>query len=57
MQTTIVIVTHDTVVASYCDTVAFIENGKVYDVLRKEGTTQLFYDRIVTVSSKVRGII
>lgn len=57
MQTTIVIVTHDTVVASYCDTIAFIENGKVYDVLRKEGTTQLFYDRIVTVSSKVRGII
>lgn len=53
IQTTIVIVTHDTVVASYCDTVAFIENGKVYDVLRREGTTQSFFDRIVTVSSKV----
>ncbi len=57
IQTTIVIVTHDTVVASYCDTVAFIENGKVYDVLRREGTTQSFYDRIVTMSSKVRGVI
>ena len=57
MQTTIVIVTHDTVVASYCDTVSFIENGKVCNILKKEGTTQSFYNRIVTVSSKVRGVI
>ena len=57
MRATIVLVTHDAVVASYCDTVVFIENGKVCDTLRKEGTTQSFYDRLVTVSSKVRGVI
>ncbi len=57
MQTTIVLVTHDAVVASYCDTVVFIENGKICDTLRKEEATQSFYDRIVTVSSKVRGVI
>lgn len=57
LKTTIVIVTHDTFVASFCDSVAFIENGKVCDILRREGTTQSFHDRIVTVSSKVRGVI
>ena len=57
MQTTIVLVTHDAAVASYCDTVVFIENGRVCDTLRKEETAQLFYERIVTVSSKVRGVI
>ncbi len=57
MQTTIVIVTHDAAVASYCDTVVFIENGRVCDTLRKEETAQPFYERIVTVSSKVRGVI
>ena len=57
MRATIVLVTHDAVVASYCDTVVFIENGKICDTLRKEGTTQSFYDRLVTVSSKVRGVI
>lgn len=55
MQTTIVLVTHDAAVASYCDTVVFIENGRVCDTLRKEETAQPFYERIVTVSSKVRG--
>ena len=57
MQTTIVIVTHDAAVASYCDTVVFIENGRVCDTLRKEEAAQAFYERIVTVSSKVRGVI
>jgi len=57
MQTTIVLVTHDAAVASYCDTVVFIENGRVCDTLRKEETAQPFYERIVTVSSKVRGVI
>ena len=57
MRTTIVIVTHDAVVASYCDTVSFIENGVVQDTLRREGTIQAFYDKIVSVSSKVRGMI
>lgn len=40
MQTTIVLVTHDAAVASYCDTVVFIESGKVCDALRKEETTK-----------------
>lgn len=40
MQTTIVLVTHDAAVASYCDTVVFIESGKVCDTLRKEETTK-----------------
>lgn len=57
MKTTIVIVTHDAVVASHCDTVVFIENGKICGTLRRERTTQAFYDRIITVSSKVRGVI
>lgn len=57
MRTTIVLVTHDVAVASYCDTVVFIENGKICDTLRKEEAAQSFYDRIVTVSSKVRGVI
>lgn len=58
MHTTIIFVTHDAAVASYCDTVVFLENGKICDVLRKEEQiTQAFYDNIVTVSSKVRGVI
>ena len=43
MQTTIVLVTHDAAVASYCDTVVFIENGRVCDTLRKEGAAQPFF--------------
>lgn len=58
MQTTIVIVTHDAAVASYCDTISFIENGTVQETIRREETTQQsFYDRIILVSSKVRGVI
>lgn len=57
MRTTIVIVTHDAVVASHCDTVVIIENGKVCNTLRREGTAPSFYDKIMMISSKVRGVI
>jgi ABC-type lipoprotein export system ATPase subunit len=57
LNTTIVLVTHDAVVASYCNTVVFLENGKVYNTLYKTGTTQSFYNLIVVESSKVRGIL
>lgn len=40
---------------SYC-TEIFIENGRVCDTLRKEEAAQTFYERVVTVSSKVRGL-
>lgn len=57
LETTIIIVTHDAVVASYCNTVAFIEEGTVHRILNRSGTMQSFYDLIVTESSKVRGIL
>lgn len=57
LHTTIVIVTHDAVVASYCDTVVFIENGEIYNTLYKSVSTQQFCHQIVAESSKARGIL
>ena len=54
LNTTIVLVTHDAAVASYCNTVVFIEKGQVFSTLRKKGTHQSFYDMIVMESLKVR---
>lgn len=56
-ETTIVIVTHDAVVASHCNTVAFIEAGKVHTILHRTGTMQSFYDLIAAESSKARGFL
>lgn len=55
LKTTVIIVTHDAIVASYFKTVMFIENGNIHNILTKTGTTQSFYNLIVEESSKARG--
>lgn len=57
LNTTIILVTHDAVVASYFNTVVFLESGKIYSILHKKGTAQSFYNLIVSESLKSRGIL
>lgn len=55
---TIMMVTHDANVASYCTRILFIQDGKVFHELRKgvdDETTESFYERIVAVMAQLGG--
>jgi len=57
-QKTIVMVTHDANVASYCTRILFIQDGHLFHELRKNietETTDSFYERIVTVIAQLGG--
>ena len=44
---TILLVTHDPVVASYCDQMLFLENGRILKTIVKKGTREEFYREIL----------
>lgn len=48
-KTTILLVTHDAVSASYCKRILFIQDGLIYRELHRRGTQQEFYQEILAV--------
>lgn len=48
-KTTILMVTHDAVSASYCKRILFIQDGVIYRELFRSGTQQEFYQEILAV--------
>lgn len=54
-RTTIVMVTHDPIAASYCDRVLFIKDGEFFNEIYKDERRQTFYQRILNVLSLLGG--
>lgn len=54
-QATILLVTHDPLVASYCNRIIFIRDGRLFTELRKGGARDEFYREIVDVLSLLEG--
>lgn len=54
-KTTIVMVTHDPIAASYCDRVLFIKDGAFFNEIYKDERRQTFYQRILNVLSLLGG--
>jgi putative ABC transport system ATP-binding protein len=54
-QTTIVMVTHDPIAASYCDRVLFIKDGEFFNEVYGDDRRQTFYQRILNVLSLLGG--
>ncbi|PEN40609.1 bacitracin ABC transporter ATP-binding protein [Bacillus toyonensis] len=46
-QTTMVLVTHDPLVSSYCDRVVFIKDGMLYNEIKCEDNRLIFYKKIM----------
>ena len=56
MKATIMMVTHDTFTASYCDRILFIKDGKIFNELIKgNDTRKQFFERIMDVVSLLGG--
>lgn len=53
LHKTIIIVTHDPEIASHCNRVIFLKDGKVQNDLRKEGTKEIFYLEILEMMKKL----
>lgn len=54
-RTTIIMVTHDPIAASYCDRVLFIKDGAFFNEIYKDERRQTFYQRILNVLSLLGG--
>ncbi|GGG23383.1 ABC transporter ATP-binding protein [Lysinibacillus alkalisoli] len=54
-KTTIVMVTHDPIAASYCDRVLFIKDGEFFNEIHKDDRRQMFFQRILNVLSLLGG--
>ena len=54
-QTTIIMVTHDPVAASYCDRVLFIKDGEYFNEIYKDDRRQTFFQKILNVLSLLGG--
>ncbi|MDQ0208365.1 ABC transporter ATP-binding protein [Alkalicoccobacillus murimartini] len=54
-RTTILMVTHDPVVASYCDRILFIKDGKLFNEIYKGDNREAFYQNVVQVLSLMGG--
>jgi putative ABC transport system ATP-binding protein len=53
--TTIVMVTHDPIAASFCDRVLFIKDGEFFNEIYKDDRRQTFFQRILNVLSLLGG--
>lgn len=53
--TTMVMVTHDPIAASYCDRVLFIKDGEFFNELYRDEHRQTFFQRILNVLSLLGG--
>ena len=57
-QATILMVTHDSNAASYCNRILFIQDGIIFHELRRnlpEESKQAFYERIINVMAQLGG--
>ncbi|CAH0121736.1 MULTISPECIES: ABC transporter ATP-binding protein [unclassified Paenibacillus] len=52
---TMMMVTHDSQAASYCDRVIFIKDGSLYRELRRTDSRQMFFQEIMGVLSSIGG--
>ncbi len=48
-------VTHDPLVASYCQRILFIRDGRIYTEVRRGSNRQAFYQQILDVLSLMGG--
>jgi putative ABC transport system ATP-binding protein len=53
--TTMMLVTHDALAASYCHRVIFIKDGRLYNEIRRGSNRQTFYQQIVDVLALLGG--
>lgn len=54
-QTTMMMVTHDPIAASYCHRVIFIKDGKLYNEIHRGDNRQAFFQKIIDVLSLLGG--
>ncbi|KQL33256.1 MULTISPECIES: ABC transporter ATP-binding protein [Bacillaceae] len=54
-KTTIIMVTHDPIAASYCDRVLFIKDGEYFNEIYKDDRRQTFFQRILNILSLLGG--
>lgn len=54
-KTTILMVTHDPIAASYCDRVVFIKDGEFFNEIYSDDRRQIFFQRILNVLSLLGG--
>lgn len=54
-ETTIIMVTHDPVAASYCDRVLFIKDGEFFNEIYSDERRQTFFQKILNVLSLLGG--
>ncbi|WEK55983.1 MAG: ABC transporter ATP-binding protein [Candidatus Cohnella colombiensis] len=54
-ETTMMLVTHDAVAASYCHRVIFIKDGQLFNEINYGGNRQAFYQKIIDVLSLLGG--
>ena len=54
-KTTVLMVTHDSKVASFCKKVYIIKDGMVYQKIDREGTSAEFYEKIQDVMTLLGG--
>ncbi len=55
-NSTIVLVSHDPMVSSYCNRIIFIKDGELFSEIRKEGNRKSFYKKIIDVLSAMEGV-
>lgn len=55
LDTTIIMVTHDPIAASYCDRVLFIKDGEYFNEIYKDDLRQTFFQRILNLLSLLGG--
>ena len=48
MEKTILLVTHDPIIASSCDRIIFLKDGKLKEHLKRTGDKEQFYNEIIT---------
>ncbi|MGD6843908.1 ABC transporter ATP-binding protein [Bacillus infantis] len=53
--TTMLLVTHDPLAASYCDRVVFIKDGRLYNEIRQGDNRQAFFQKIIDMLSILGG--
>ncbi|MCA1038508.1 ABC transporter ATP-binding protein [Bacillus infantis] len=53
--TTMLLVTHDPLAASYCDRVVFIKDGRLYNEIRQGDSRQAFFQKIIDMLSILGG--
>jgi putative ABC transport system ATP-binding protein len=54
-RTTMMLVTHDALAASYCSHVIFIKDGQIYNEIHRGDNRQAFFQRIIDVLSLLGG--